>query len=428
MDIMEQNVKKLSELWEKYHETTDAFNNLTIDGNYLIYNGNKVDISKFPLEYLFIYGVLNETNIINLNSEDIFRLVRLYALSNQPLNLESTTSNNNKDEEKNNQEKLEELKEKSPLLKRINIAYRYEENIPVEYINIVGDNGFDYLFINDRHFKINDLFQVIESNQDLTANDIISLMNQKLPSVPLKIAGRILDDEKTSEAYKEKIQPIDEKYKDDKTNFVLGNEEHDIVIISDKTNPENHKVVTFAVNELGQIETQDYQNVEKIKPEITHQEELYLIPIDEFYNLLNSNIEYNEEQRISVNNYYEYFADLLMYQEYLTDDLNQILTNHKIYISNLITYQENGHELTNNQLEAIQAFNEAQNRSNTNNLSSSIKKANVKTLSLKYNNISAGTLDDSDMEEAGFASTVQVIIFVLAFATILTALTLYILE
>lgn len=427
MDIMQQNINKLSELWERFHNESKAFDELTIDGEYLVYNGNKVNISNFPLDFLFIYGVFNDRNILKSNSNDIFRLVRLYALSNQNLNLEDTPSKK-ENNEKNNQEQLEQLKEKSPLLKRINIAYRYENNIPVEYINIVSDTGYDYLFLNDRYFKINDLYQLLESNKQLTADDIISLVNEKLPQVPLKIAGRILDDRNTDKSYIDKIKPIDEQYKDDKTSSVLGNEEHDIVVISDKTNLENHKVVTFAVNDLGEIEKQAFKNTEKQTLEVAPKEELYLIPLERFYDLVNSDIEYNEEQRISVNNYFEYFSDLLTYQEYLTEDLNQLLINHKVYISSLITYQENGNELTKNQVEAIQSFSEAQDRSNSNNLSSSINKSNVKTLAYKYKNGSTNILEEPELEQAGFAATLQVIIFVLAFATILTAVTLYILQ
>lgn len=423
MNMMEQNINKLSSLWEKYHESTQAFNELTIDNNYLVYQNKKVDISNFSLEYLFIYGVLNDNNILNLTSEDIFRLVRLYALSDQVFSI-----NEEKTNESNNQEKLDNLKEKEPLLKRINIAYRYENNMPIEYINIVSDSGYDYLFINDRHFNINDLFQLIENNQDLKADDIVTIMQQKLPSVPLKIAGRIIDSKETNKNYLDKIKPIDDKYKDDKTCSVLGNEEHDIVIISDKTNPYNHQVVTFGINELGDIEQQNYKAEEQKEESINSSDILYLIPLNSFYNLVNSNIEYNEEQRISVNNYYEYLADLLTYQDFLTDDLNQILINHKVYINNLITYQENGNELTNNQKDAIKAFSDAQERSN-NSLSSSIGKSNGKKLTLQYKNGTNNVLDDNiEEEQAGFAATVQVIIFVLAFATILTALTLFILK
>lgn len=422
MNIVEQNINKLSQLWEKYHDRTQAFNDLTIDGEYLIYQDKRVNISKFSIEYLFIYGVLNDNNIMELNSSDIFRLVRLYILSDQ----DAIVDEKNNDS-KNNQEQLETLKEKSPLLKRISIAYRYENNIPVEYINIVSDNGYDYLFLNDRHFKISDLYELINSNSNLTADDIISLMTQKLPQVPLKIAGRIIDNSQTNETYLDKIKPIDEQYKDDKTISVLGNEEHDIVIVSDKTNPNNHQAITFSINELGNIEAQGYKNEEKLKADTTASQEIYLIPLANFYDLINSNIEYNEEQRISVNNYYEYFSDLLTYQDYLTEDLSQVLINHKIYINNLITYQENGNPLTNNQNEAVKVFLEAQNRSN--NLSSGVNKANVQRLTLKYNNGNGNILDDQeDLEQAGFAATIQVIIFVLAFATILTAVTLFILK
>lgn len=427
MNMMEQNINKLSSLWEKYHESTESFNELAVDGDYLVYRDKKVDISNFSLEYLFIYGVLNDDNINNLTSEDIFRLVRLYALSNQVLAVDENVTSKQEDE-KNNQEKLETLKEKSPLLKRINIAYRYENNMPMEYINIVSENGYDYLFINDRHFKIDELFQLIESNPDLTADDIIAIMNQKLPQVPLKIAGRIIDSKETDGTYLDKIKPIDEKYKDDKTCSVLGNEEHDIVVVSDKSNPYNHQVVTFGINELGSIEQENYKPEEQKEDTLNPSEIIYLIPLDVFYKFVNSNIEYTEEQRVSVNNYYEYFSDLLTYQNFLTEDLNQILINHKVYINNLITYQENGNELTNNQKDAIKAFNEAQVRSENNKLSSSINKENVKRLTLQYKNGTNNVLDDDIEEQSGFAATAQVIIFVLAFATILTAVTLLILK
>mgnify|MGYP003294878788 CR=1 FL=1 len=253
--------------------------------------------------------------------------------------------------------KIEIIKQENPLMKNISIATRRINGSLVEYINIVDSNGESHLFENDRNVNIFNIYEELKlrsAGRDITPDELIYEIDRRLYQIRMQKAGSIMDSSNTSEDFSNKIKRVNEPYKNDRTTDVFGNEEHDVAIVSDLDDPTNHKVVTFDKNEFGDLVLESHeQNVvgtdttlsrdgkvenstseagmegtltegevfKKDKIEVA----ALLISTQEFYDLLNSPEELTEEQRKSVDLYYGYFGDLILYEDYLLPELKQIL-------------------------------------------------------------------------------------------------------
>ena len=243
-------------------------------------------------------------------------------------------------------------------------------------------------------------------------------------------------------------------YKNDKSTDVYGSELHDIAVVRDLDDPNNHQVVTFDQNEFGDLVVQNHeQNVIGVdtttkngniteetvsendtdenantENEVFEKEEetvvALLISTQEFYDLLNSSEELTEEQRKSVDLYYAYFGDLVLYEDYLLPELKQILYDFRAYVYEL-QYGEipEGQEryINNKQQEAIDKSIEMETKVATissEELTEDKVKEGVKKLELikPVNNYGNNT---------GSVSVIQVLAFIIGISIILTAVTLY---
>ena len=119
--------------------------------------------------------------------------------------------------------------------------------------------------------------------------------------VHLSAAEDLMDKEGTSEDFRNKLNIINEPHKDSKTVKVVGNEEHDIAVISDMTDSTNHKVVTFDQNEFGDLVVNQHGND-------ASQDEYIMTQVDEVYDK-----EQDEEEVVALLINTQEFYDLLKY-------------------------------------------------------------------------------------------------------------------
>ena len=77
MNILEINLKTLGDLYEQFPE---SFKDLSMNGNYLVYKEEQVDISKFNINDLLGSETAFAASLSVLTSEDIFRIIRLHAI------------------------------------------------------------------------------------------------------------------------------------------------------------------------------------------------------------------------------------------------------------------------------------------------------------------------------------------------------------
>ncbi|MGN1371646.1 MAG: hypothetical protein ACI4XM_05185 [Candidatus Coprovivens sp.] len=444
MNILEVNKYTLANLYEEYPE---SFKDLRLDGNYLVYNGEKTDISKFNINDLLSGETNFAASLSVLSSEDIFKIIRLHALHLESIN------NKKKD---NNERKIEIIKKENPLMKNISIVTRNVDGYEDEYINIVDSTGDDHLFQNDRNVNVFDIYNILRiknPGRDITPDELISEINRKLYEVRMQESSTILDSSATSEDFDNKITRVADPYKGDKSTRVYGNEENDIAIVKDLDDPTNHDVVTFDQNEFGDLVVQNHeQNVvgtdTSVKSDTTIEETSFesgtneeentesevfekdeeevvalLISSQEFYDLLNSNDELTEEQRKSIDLYYAYLGDLVLYEDYLLPELKQILNQFRSYVYELQygeVAEDELKQINKKQQEAIDksiAMEEKAALANQEELTEDKIKDSVKKLEL--------VKPVNNYENAGSVSVVQVLAFIIGVSIILTAITLY---
>ena len=444
MNIIEVNKYTLANLYEEYPE---SFKDLRLDGNYLVYNGEKTDISRFNINDLLSGETNFAASLSVLSSEDIFKIIRLHAL-----HLESL-SNNKID---NNESKIEVIKKENPLMKNISIVTRNIDGYEDEYINIVDSTGEDHLFKNDRDINVFDIYNILRvknPGRDVTPDELISEINRKLYEVRMQESSTLLDSSATSEDFDNKITRVADPYKNDKSTRVYGNEENDIAIVRDLDDSTNHDVITFDQNEFGDLIVQNHeQNVvgtdTSIKSDTTIEETSFesgtneeentesevfekdeeevvalLISSQEFYDLLNSNDELTEEQRKSIDLYYAYLGDLVLYEDYLLPELKQILNQFRSYVYELQygeVAEDSLKQINKKQQEAIDksiAMEEKAALTNQEELTEDKIKDSVKKLEL--------VKPVNNYENAGSVSVVQVLAFIIGVSIILTAITLY---
>ena len=438
MNIIEVNRNTLAALYEK---NSSSFDGITLDGNMLKYGNEEVDISKYNINDLLTDNENFAASLGSLSPEDVFKIIRLHATL---LGTSKGITRGPAKSEDDSQQKIEEIKLENPLLKSISIAYKDDEGIKREYINIVGSDGKDHLFPNDRNvnvFMIYDFLKLQKGGTDVTPDELIDAVYRKLYESHLSTAEELRDKDSTSVDFKNKIERINEPYKDSKTVSVVGNEEHDIAIISDMTDPTNHRVVTFNKNEFGDLVVNQHGNdasedeykmkqVDEVYDKEQDEEEVValLINTQEFYDLINSPKLLTEEERNSVNLYYGYLGDLMMYEDYLVPELRKMLQDFKDFVYEL-QYGDVHIPLNDKQRESIDKLTDmetAVKEADESKLQHSMDTEKVKRLERIGPADNYGVPIDED--NAGMVSTIQVLAFIIGIAIILTAITLYLIS
>lgn len=453
MDTLSVNANTLAVLYE---QSPTSFDGITLEENMLKYNGEEVDISGFNINDLLTDNNNFAASLGSLSPEDVFKIIRLHATLLG--NTNTVTKGKEKDEDES-QKKIETIKQENPLMRNISIVKKNDQGIKREYINIVDSTGKDHLFPNDRNVNVFDIYDLLklQHGDNVTPDQLIEAVYRKLYDVRLNTAENLMDKDSTSEEFANKLERVNEPYKHDKSTDVVASEEHDIAIIADKDDPGNHRVVTFDQNEFGDLlvnqhdqnvvgtdtisrtttetslvgsesgvdETVDSNNevFEKDDEKI----EALLIQTQEFYDLLNSPEQLTEEQRNSVNLYYGYLGDLIIYEDYLVPELRKMLLDFRAYVYEL-QYGDVHVPLNEKQREAITKLEEMEQveELDQDNLSPDKVEDSVKKLQRIRPVDNYGQQQDED--NAGMISTVQVIAFIIGIAIILTAITLYLLS
>lgn len=447
MNILDVNRNTLANLYEQYPENLYG---LSMDGNNLVYKGEYCDISNFNINDLLNGDTNFAASLSVLDAEDIFRIIRLHALG-----LDSTLENQ---QELKSEEKIEIIKSENPLMKNISMVKQIHHGFTEEYINIVDSQGIDHLYHKDRD---NDVFAIYEQLKgrnpgvEITPDDLIAEMNRKLYEVDMEDSFDLLNKSTTSEDFANKLRRVCEPYRDNKSIRVYGNENHDIVIVRDLDDPSKHKIVTFDTNEYGDLVMMSHdQNVMGTDTSITrgdstetttdssqvenpeNEQEVIekdeqkiiakLIPTSEFYRLLNSPDELTKEERNSVDLYYGYFGDLILYEDYLLPELKTILYQFRHYVYELqyaeVPEGEVARELNPKQQEAITKAEEMELRVATvapEEKTPEKVEENIKVLKKLM------PANDYNPNDTGSVSIFQVLAFIIGVSIILTAITLY---
>lgn len=444
MNILENNLNVLSRLYEQFPE---SFNGLTVDGDYLVYGNKRTDISQFSLERLVNENEAFAASLSVLSPDDIFRIIKLHTeMIKSPLELDA------KGLEQNNEEKLELIKTENSLMKNVNITTRNKNGYNEEFITIVDSNGTTHMFRNDYKTNIFAIYEMLKyrhPGQDITPDEFIQEINRKLHEVALDDESRFREHDDVSEDFENKMRRAAYPYREDKMHKVMGNQENDIAVVQDlHSDGKDTHIITFDSNEHGDLVLESHkQNVTgvdtsygeeekgfegsvnnetdyEVKENEKEEETIRLISSQEFYALLDSPAELTEEQRKNVDLYYAYLGDLVIYEDYLLDELKAILNSFRAYVNGLQNRVDELNEALNSkQQEAIDKSIEFEVKKNENTEHMDYEKVdeNVRKLVLKNPDV------NRNYDNAASASIIQVVAIVIGVSIILTAVTLYLL-
>lgn len=136
-----------------------------------------------------------------------------------------------------------------------------------------------------------------------------------------------------------------------------------------------------------------------------------LLTFEEFCNIVNSSEEVNIEQGKELNTYYKYLRYLVLYEEYILPELQNILKAYREYLFDLEYVFGSNNSFNNKQEEILRKNKEFElEKAQKQGLIESNKKLELK----KRNN---------ELDEAGIASSIQVIVIIVILVIILTFVT-----
>lgn len=407
MNILENNMETLASLYDQF---PNSFKDITMDGKYLVYNGEKVDISGFNIKDLLSDENTFASALSGLSPEDVFRIIRLHAMFINSKGI----AEEKKDEV---QEKVEFIKQENPLLANISVVRKNNGVGFTEYFNIVDSNGDDHLFENDRDVDILAIYEALRVSKGdaITPDELIEAINRRLYRIRLEAARTFEDSSTVSEDFTNKMNQVNDPYRDEKTVDVLGNEQSDIAIVADNTDVAKHQVVTFDKNEFGDLVTETHSpnvngtetvratdtsstqvgadttisadSVEDATVADNKEDEVVqtLIPEDEFYRLINAGVALSTEERRSVDLFYAYLGDLVLYEEYLMEELRSLLARFRAFAYDM---EFGEHESINElQQEAVNKGHEFEEKKKNVDLADDkvLIQEEVQKLTLKYN-------------------------------------------
>lgn len=423
MTVLENNHQILN-YW--YSLSPSTFEGIDDQGNFLVYNGEKVDISKFSFHEIISGNNYLTDQISTLSPEDFFKIIKLHCTL-----LQGDMKENKKDEN-HNKEMLDIIKKTDPVMKNVNIIDRMRDGLKKQYFSIIDESGLPHIFYNDRNVDILAIYTELKRTygDSYSVSDLIASLNQKLYDINLQSSTTLIDSSKTTEDFNNKLKNLNNQYKGNLSYKIYGNQEHDITVVSDATDISKTRVITYDRTKDGTLVAETHMQVakdeeldkrkesENINEENkkNEKEEIPLIPYEDFISLLGSPKSFDETQRKEVDLWYATIGDLIIYEDFLCDRVVEILRKYDKY---LLEIELNASEkpLTEHQIEALEKYRELVN-----------KKGLLNKDELQYNKENAKklTLRLEKDARAGNVNVIQIIWTIIGIATILTAITLYV--
>ena len=441
MEILENNRIILDNI---YKQSPNSVGQLKLEGNFLVYNNEMVDISEFNLNELMLGDSQFSSSLDTLSSEDVFRIIRLHAalMGNGKMRTVS---------EVKSEKKIEIIKQENPLMKSISLVSRPNGVGVDEFINIVDSTGENHLYKNDVNVNIFDIYDRLKAikGESVTPDELIAEVDRKLYEIRMTNAERVVDSSSVSEDFSNKMNRVNDPYKTDNTVQVMGNEQEDIAIVADQLDSSKNQIKTFDTDNGDLIINSHGQNVSEVNTtqvsgedktvvdsnqsvtsngestrEVTQEEKqdevIQLIPFEDFKKLYDASYvtDFTPEEKKNVELYYAFFGDLILYEDYLLPELREILGKLRAFVTEVEINLESAENATKRQRELIDKRAELEEKGKNNAISNDLGKEQeyVKKLLMQK------------PDETGSVGTLQVLMFIVIIIAILSLISLYILN
>ena len=167
------------------------------------------------------------------------------------------------------------------------------------------------------------------------------------------------------------------------------------------------------VSEESEVEVEDTED-----KDITAR----MIPWEVFVQYVNSTVTLTEEQRKDLDLFYGCLGDLVLYEDYLMQELKDVLNLYRKLVLELQSLKDGGLELTDYQQEAVNKNTEFEEQKI--NSSAELTEQNAMLKGVAYTK-KMDTRPRNTEDNTGSISTIQVIAIIIGVSIILTAITLY---
>ena len=384
-------------------------NTLTFDG---------ITISLENLNLQEIYGEYSQlkNDISTIEPKDLFKIIQINA----------ALKDNEKKKAMNLEENIEQVKEISPTIKKMNIIKKKNElGTENQYVHFVTSDGIDHILYSHTPQDVMAALQRLtaknnNSAEGITEDDLYTELKRNMDDISLVDSHDALNNDKYSEDFQTKMKNMESRYSG--KDFVLGSEEHDIYLAG-------HQATTFNTNESGMIQKEIHENTNIVEGNVTGSNDSYtelvdnvekiditnLISVEEYAEITSKDTELNLEEQQKVDFFQGFVFELQTYKDYLVDDGLIILRKYDYYMEHLGNILCNG-ELNNNQQNAYNNWCENVDRIEQ----VSLKNAKNKALVLEYKAKIA-----NQQRIAGYVNSFLVIELAFVLSMTLSALIIY---
>lgn len=384
-------------------------NTLTFDG---------ITISLENLNLQEIYGEYSQlkNDISTIEPKDLFKIIQINA----------ALKDNEKKKAMNLEENIEQVKEISPTIKKMNIIKKKNElGTENQYVHFVTSDGIDHILYSHTPQDVMAALQRLtaknnNSAEGITEDDLYTELKRNMDDISLVDSHDALNNDKYSEDFQTKMKNMESRYSG--KDFVLGSEEHDIYLAG-------HQATTFNTNESGMIQKEKHENTNIVEGNVTGSNDSYtelvdnvekiditnLISVEEYAEITSKDTELNLEEQQKVDFFQGFVFELQTYKDYLVDDGLIILRKYDYYMEHLGNILCNG-ELNNNQQNAYNNWCENVDRIEQ----VSLKNAKNKALVLEYKAKIA-----NQQRIAGYVNSFLVIELAFVLSMTLSALIIY---
>ena len=272
---------------------------------------------------------------------------------------------------------LEVIQETNPLIKNIGYITKKDEfGINRNYVHYVDEQGMDHVLYQYAPGDVLRVYQELLATQGatITEKDLFHALNRKMKNVGLDSLENL---QNPSETFSSALESLN---RDAGSSRVKGNEEHQMAVVDNEVymyQKDNHGNLIRTKHALNQEEesfSQEQTQDAVVEEEPQHDEEVIFISEEKFYQLIMFEGTLTEEEQKQVDLFYGFLSDVMMYQDYLSEESKMFLERYKTFIMQF-QLQSNEQPLSSKEEEILNKYLELCEKKKTEELSQ--EKANV---------------------------------------------------
>lgn len=364
--------------------------------NGLYYQNHYLDFNGFSVENFLTQNSKFVTDIGVLTPEAIFHILDIHVKENKM-----------RQQQLNEVESFEQLKPLSPEIKDIRLIQKKDERgLDKTYIYYIDQYGVNHILYK---YAPTDILQVyrnllLEKKGAITEKDLFEALERKMKNVSLETLDQASKVKESSESHINQLKDAEFQHMTRQNAF--GNQEHDLYVNGDG------EILSYHQKENGDMEREEHSGGHFVSESSTELEQtttsmetevtqvVSFISFNEYENFILTHAFLTEEEQKKVELFENFLFDLIVYQEYLSPNLQQILFRY-YHLMETVAVNSNLSQVSS---DALTRFYDMKERS---------KHVTIQNVSSKIRTLEKQT---DSMDQAGFLS--YVLFFFLLFLCI----------